>query len=182
MSSTTLARTAAKAVKSGFTGVGAVIRLATVSAVSITNRTATVTLSGGTTSITVPCLIVPQVNATVAVLVEGTDMLVINQLTAVPWIVPAFLGTWADIGGFAVPVGYRRVDNRVFLRGTLISGTINTNAFTVNSECIPLGTASFGTTSASAFASASVDLAGNVKPVSGATTSFSLNGISWALD
>lgn len=91
-----------------------------------------------------------------------------------PWIQPTLTNSWVNLAGYQ-PFQYRRVGNRVLIRGSISSGTAGSAAFTlpvgyrppVNSGYI----ASNGTTGASFV---SVNAAGTVIPSASATTHLGL--------
>lgn len=47
------------------------------------------------------------------------------------WITPTMQNSWVDYAGGYTPTAYRRIGNRVFLRGLVKAGTVNTSMFTL---------------------------------------------------
>ncbi len=108
-----------------------------------------------------------------------------SSLVAEAWIAPTLLNSWVNFGGVTSPVGYYKdATGRVWLRGVLKSGTLNTSAFTLpagyrpaydhNTEGSDTATAQSGR--CAVLATGGVVLGnGGV----GANTFFSIDGISF---
>jgi hypothetical protein len=96
------------------------------------------------------------------------------------WHTPTFVNSWADYGGI-YPVRYMKdALGFVHLKGLLTSGTINATAFNLPAGYRPPNGHNFPSSSAGAFAQFSVASNGDVKPLVGANSSFSLDGCIFA--
>lgn len=98
------------------------------------------------------------------------------------WVgISAFSNGWtnfgAPYGSFAYYVDY--TTGRVYLRGTIKSGTIASPATTIPSQFAPEAQALFQCPSNNALGILSVNVDGTISPLIGNNTSFSVDGISW---
>lgn len=96
------------------------------------------------------------------------------------YIAPTFSGTWVNEGTTYNDAGYyRERGGRVHLKGVIKSGTINTTAFTLPTGYRPSRRQIFIANTNTGIGRLDVDTNGNVIPVSGGTTWFSLDGLSF---
>jgi hypothetical protein len=101
---------------------------------------------------------------------------------ATPWIAPTALNSWVNFGASDSQLGYRKIGDRVELRGLVKSGTgMGFGIFVLPAGYVPPKTLRFAVNSNSAFGMLRVDSAGNVVPDVGSTTSFSLDGVSFSV-
>jgi hypothetical protein len=97
--------------------------------------------------------------------------------------IPAFAGTWANFdAGTHTKAAFRRDQTgRIWLKGFIKSGTINTAAFTLPPGFRP-GPSNWNTTGKKSETNTErieIDTAGVVKPIAGDTTYISLDGINF---
>jgi hypothetical protein len=90
------------------------------------------------------------------------------------WASPSYLNSWTAFGGVQAPQ-YRRVGDRVDIRGAVAGGTITTTAFTLPVGCRPPATVYFPTASNNLFGQFYIDSSGNVTPSVGSNVSVWLN-------
>lgn len=85
--------------------------------------------------------------------------------------VPALSGTWSDVGGVSLPVGYLRdAEGWVSLQGQITGGVANTVAFILPPGYQPRGPVSFVVASGAGSAQLIVTALGAVTPVVSAVT------------
>lgn len=93
---------------------------------------------------------------------------------------PGFLNSWVNFGGSAATAAYfRDALGFVHLRGTIKSGTINTNAFVLPAGYRPEVSEIFAMNTNTGLGRLDVLTDGSVKPVSGGTGDFSLSGATF---
>lgn len=162
--------------------------LGTVAAVNM-DGTIGVTYNGAV----IPCHPVANYAATVGdpvlVVIVGTINFAWGPVSAVPdFTGSAFLNSWTNFGSGTLDAGFRRIGDKVELRGCITGGSNNTVAFVLPDDCIPQGIASFScnafdfSTEANVGGWCSVDTSGNVTVGfgSGATALF-LDGINFSI-
>jgi hypothetical protein len=96
--------------------------------------------------------------------------------------IPNFSGTWVNFdSGTHTKAAFRRDQTgRVWLKGFIKSGTINTAAFVLPPSFRPTtSNVNFAVDANSAHGRVEIDTSGNVTPVSGSTTSISLDGLNF---
>lgn len=93
--------------------------------------------------------------------------------------VTAFANSWVNYGAPYYSAAYRKVGTRVYVRGMIKSGTINTAAFTLPTGYRPASTAVFAVDSGGAFGVVGVDSSGNVTVSTGVNTFTSLDNVSF---
>lgn len=93
------------------------------------------------------------------------------------WTAPTFTGTWVNFGGTNQVAQYRKVGDRVEIRGVIKTGTIATAAFTLPVGFRPPanGDLTFATVSNALFGAITITAAGVVTPAVGSNVSFHLN-------
>lgn len=93
---------------------------------------------------------------------------------------PAFQNSWVNYGSGYMPASFWKDPfGHVHLRGLIKSGTINTAAFTLPPGYRPEYREVFSAVANAAVAQLDVNTAGQVIPVAGSTTWFSLSGITF---
>lgn len=96
------------------------------------------------------------------------------------FIAPTFSGTWANFGSGYNPAGYYKDPfGIVRLRGLIAAGTINTVAFVLPAGYRPGSTELISTISLDAAARLEIAANGNVVPVTGTNTWFSLDNVTF---
>lgn len=94
------------------------------------------------------------------------------------WIIPAFLGTWTNVGGGFGPLRYRKTDDGlVVVQGLVESGTVGTGIFTLPAGYRPTSRLVFPVISNNAIGRIDIETNGNVAAFAGSATWFALNGI-----
>lgn len=157
-------------------------RYGVVTSIDYENSKAQVGLDGGSITVAFPPTCQPT-NVGQVVRIGGTPgNRYITALSTNPeWIEPTLRNSWVPYGGAYVTPSYRRhSDGRVFVRGTIKSGTTDTAAFILPVGFRPADTLIFSTRQATAAARVEVDASGNVVP-KGITnnTLVSLDGIAF---
>jgi hypothetical protein len=95
-----------------------------------------------------------------------------------PWITPGFAGTWTNYGSGWQACQYRKVGDRVYLRGLVAGGVINNPIFILPVGFRPPATVIFSSeTNPNAHARIDVQSDGSVVPVFGSNTYVSISGI-----
>lgn len=131
----------------------------------------------------------PGIGDKVLVAQQGRRVYVIAQPeplpvdTPTPWAAPTLLNSWVTSGGAKPAVGYRRdATGRVWLRGSVKSGTINT-IMTLPVGFRPVGEQTFVCRANAGLARVDVTAAGNVDLKayisSGTNADVALDGCSW---
>jgi len=126
----------------------------------------------------------PGIGDRVLVAQQGRRVYVIaHPDTSTPWAAPTLLNSWVTSGGAKPSVGYRRdATGRVWLRGTVKSGTINT-IMTLPVGFRPVGEQTFVCRANAGLARVDVTAAGNVDLKayisSGTNADVALDGCSW---
>lgn len=111
---------------------------------------------------------------------DGTAWQIVYGTT--PWItVGAFLNSWVNFGGTEQVAQYRKVNDIVYLRGAIKSGTLTLPAFTLPAGFRPPASLAFAASSAGAFGNMSVATNGDVTPANGSTVSFNLNNAIFSI-
>lgn len=101
---------------------------------------------------------------------------------AVAWIAaPAFSNSWVNFGGAYQTAQYRKVGDRVELRGTVKNGTALTTIFTLPSGFRPPASQIFPCVSSALFGAITITSAGAVTQSVGSNTSVSLDGIAFSV-
>lgn len=93
---------------------------------------------------------------------------------------PAFAGAWVNFGAPWQVAQTCKVGDRVYLRGRIKSGTINTAAFTLIAGQRPPADIGFPVNSNGAYGWVSITAAGVVTPVIGNTAYVDLSNISFS--
>lgn len=89
---------------------------------------------------------------------------------------PVFAGTWVNFGGSNDTAAfYKDPWGRVHIKGSIKSGTIGTNCFTLPSGYHPPGDLYFAAYSNGAFGGIRINTSGVVRPITGSTTEVSIN-------
>lgn len=96
------------------------------------------------------------------------------------WILPTFANSWTHFGVGRNNAGYRLRNGRVELQGAIASGSgMNTTAFTLPAGYRPAGVIDLPCDSNNAYGKVLIGTDGTVKPYTGTTAHFSLEGISF---
>jgi hypothetical protein len=95
------------------------------------------------------------------------------------WTAPTLINAWVNAGAPNPNAGFRLLGTRVVVRGTVKTGTVGQIIFVLPAGYRPSGTINFGTVSANALATVSVDSAGNVQATGGSNASFGLDPINF---
>src|SRR5215472_16626669 len=93
--------------------------------------------------------------------------------------VASFTNSWVNFGSGAFSAGYRLVGNRVFLRGAIKSGTINTAAFTLPAGYRPTANINLVAVSNLAVGAVQILSSGVVTPAAGSNVWISFDGLSF---
>lgn len=91
----------------------------------------------------------------------------------------SFTNSWVSVGSGNAPVGYRLVGTRVWLRGSVSSGTNGTAAFTLPSGYRPQFLVTVPVASDGAFGLVTIATSGTVTPNQGITLGYSLDSVSF---
>jgi hypothetical protein len=114
-----------------------------------------------------------------AAAIDNRDRLLedfLNSLLATtPWTAPTLLNAWANSGAPLQVAEYRKVGDRVDLRGCVTGGTIGLAIFTLPTGFRPPANVSFAVNSTGAFGALTVTSAGAVVPSVGTAGSFHFN-------
>lgn len=103
-------------------------------------------------------------------------------LQAEAWTAPTFTGTWVNYNTAThVAAGYRRIGDRIELRGFIMSGTSGTSAFTLPSGFRPARIHHYPTIANAGIGYVEVRADGTVVPTAGSTAWLSLSGISFSV-
>lgn len=92
---------------------------------------------------------------------------------------PSFSNSWVNFASGRQGVGFLKQAGRVWLFGSMKSGTINTTAFTLPEAYRPAYETHLATESNGAYGKLTVATDGKVTPAVGSNTSFSLDGLSF---
>lgn len=92
------------------------------------------------------------------------------------WTSPTLGGGWSNYGGSSQGARFRRVDGIVHIEGFILSGALNSAAFTLPTGCRPSGgTLVFAAPTNTGAGHFDIDAAGAVTPRSGGTGFFSIS-------
>lgn len=102
---------------------------------------------------------------------------------AVPteWTAPTFQNSWTNYGSGFRDAAYRKVGDRVELRGLVKNGTMSTAMFTLPEGHRPTGVEIFSTAAADAFGEVRIYNDGQVQFVIGSNTWVTLDGLSFSV-
>lgn len=95
------------------------------------------------------------------------------------WTAPSFTNGWVNYGGTLLTVGFRRIGTRIFLKGTMKSGTMSAAAFTLPTGYRPLADCEFAVNSNLVFGEVEIKSAGTVTALTGSNAGVSLDTISF---
>jgi hypothetical protein len=121
----------------------------------------------------------------VAAIVAGNiaDMRPAQQLAVAPadsgWIALTLGNGWVNYGGTYATAAYRKIGTRVYLRGTIKSGTINSVAFTLPAGFTPTASLNIATASNNLFGLLILQPGGTANPGVGSNAWFTLDNISF---
>lgn len=104
---------------------------------------------------------------------------IVRALTGAAWTAATFENSWVDYGLGYAPAGFQKIDDRVFLRGIIKSGSLSAAAFT-----LPDGFRPPYTVQASAAGTADrveITPAGLVIPLGGTNAAAGLDSVSFAV-
>lgn len=108
---------------------------------------------------------------------DGTNWLAVEGMPDTGWLTPTFTNGWGNGNG----AGYRKVGNRVYMRGNMTAGTAGAAAFTLPAPYTPPIEAIFSTnTNATTSNQVTITAAGAVIPANSASTW--LDGITFTVD
>jgi hypothetical protein len=89
-----------------------------------------------------------------------------------------FTNSWVDYAsGGTLSCGFRKVHGKVYLRGAMKSGTVNSSAFTLPAGYRPSGTLNFVVSSNSLYGNVAIASSGNTTLTTGSNAWASLDGI-----
>lgn len=115
---------------------------------------------------------ITEINANIAALQTLT--------TPSTWTAVTFQNSWANSGGTAQDMEYRKIGDIVYLRGTILNGTINTTAFALPSGFRPPADAVLTTSGYNGVANAvcrvAIDTSGNVVVLTSFNNEVNING------
>lgn len=110
----------------------------------------------------------------------GEDRAVVRKDLDQAWTLPILLNSWKRYSQtYEAPAFYKDITGLVRFRGAVASGTINNPIFTLPSGYRPGSREIFVAMSNTGVSQLDVTADGDVIPVSGGTTWFSLSGISY---
>jgi hypothetical protein len=130
-----------------------------------------------------PIIIPGSIGTTVWVLIRGSQIVALGP-ESTAWISPTMLNSWTWFTGVYTHPKYRRVGDRVELKGLVKSGTVGagTPLFVLPVGFRPPEETILTTSSNDLYAQVRVTTAGNVACVVGSTVWVSLDGLSFPLN
>jgi hypothetical protein len=103
---------------------------------------------------------------------SGVATTVAAVVATTTWTAVTFTSLWVNYGGGNQDVQYRKVGDRVEIRGAMSTGTIGSSAFTLPVGFRPLTIVNRGTVSNSAFGAIVIAAAGTFTPFVGSNAWF----------
>lgn len=104
----------------------------------------------------------------------------VSGIVVEDWQTPTLAGTWKDfLGGNTTTQYYKDPLGRVHLKGTLVSGSASSTIFTLPAGYRPSERMRFAVGANSAYGEVQISAAGTVSHVTGSTTFFHLDGVSF---
>lgn len=98
------------------------------------------------------------------------------------WVTPTLLNGWVNYGSGFTTAGYRKVGNKVMLKGLLKDGTMTLSMFVLPTGYRPTQTSIYAVNSGGVFGSIYIQTDGNVYAVVGSNAFISLDGIEFYID